>query len=300
MIKNAVILGFAIALLGVNVFVCMQFGYLTSEVRVLHAQMDELRKTTHDEIMTVKEKSETTSASAHRTVTALLQDELKKAREAAAVQVGEAKKETTLRAEEIATALAARLADEQQKKLEQSGEQIKTELSRVREAATTADAKINQVHSEVTTVRTQIAADKTHTENQATDLKRIIGELGVQSDRIATNHKQLEVLKALGERNYFEFTLEKGRDNQKVADVRLSLKRADTKRGKFTMEFVTADRRFQKKERNANEPVQFYVNKTQQPNELVVNELYELVVNQVGKDSVSGYLSTPKIQVVRR
>src|SRR3982751_1370742 len=114
MIKNAVILGFAIALLGVNVFVCTQFGYLVSQVKTLHGQVEELRKTTHDEIMTLKEKAASTSASAHRSVTTLLQDELKKAREAAAVQVGEAKKEATVRAEEIANALAARLAEEQQ------------------------------------------------------------------------------------------------------------------------------------------------------------------------------------------
>ena len=66
------------------------------------------------------------------------------------------------------------------------------------------------------------------------------------------------------------------------------------------MNVLADDRTIEKKDRNLNEPVQFYVNKTRQPHELVVNELYELVVNQVGKDSVSGYLSTPKIQVVSR
>jgi hypothetical protein len=131
-------------------------------------------------------------------------------------------------------------------------------------------------------------------------LKRIIAELGVQSDRIATSKKQLDVLRSLGERNYFEFALERGKDNYKVADIRLSLKRTDPNRGKYTVELVTADRRFQKKDRNANEPVQFYVNKTRQPHELVVNELYELVVFDIKKDVVAGYLSTPKIQVVSR
>jgi hypothetical protein len=42
----------------------------------------------------------------------------------------------------------------------------------------------------------------------------------------------------------------------------------------------------EKKDRNVNEPLQFYVSKS----------LYEVVVNTVGKDQIAGYLSTPKYQ----
>jgi hypothetical protein len=42
----------------------------------------------------------------------------------------------------------------------------------------------------------------------------------------------------------------------------------------------------EKKDRNINEPLQFYVS----------NSLYEIVVNTVSKDNVVGYLSTPKYQ----
>lgn len=299
MVKTAISLGFAVALLGVNVYVCMQFGYVTAQMNSMKAEIAELRSTTHAEITILKNKASNTSASAERRV-GYLQQELQKARAAAAAEVGQAKVEATARAEELARQLKVEIAAEQQKKLDQSGEQIKSELTKVKEAASTVDAKINQVHSEVTTVKTQMAADKSHTENQASELKRVIGELGIQSDRIATNKKELQTLRSLGERNYFEFKLDRGEDNVKVADIRMSLKKSDPKRGRFTVELVTADRRFQRKDRSANEPVQFYVNKTRQPHELVVNELYELVINDIQKDSVSGYLSTPKIQVVRR
>jgi chromosome segregation ATPase len=299
MIKTAIALGFAIALLAVNVFVCAQFGHLSSEIKSLKTEINDLRRTTHEEITALKDKSTVSSASAHRNI-ASLQDELRKARQAAAEQVGQAKVEATAHAEEIAKRLTAEITAEQQRNLDQSKEQLKTELTKVREAATTADSKINQVNSEVKSVKTQIAADKSRTENQAAELKRVIGELGVQSDRIATNKKQLGVLKALGERNYFEFELDKGQENVKIADIRLTLKKTNTKRGRFTIELTTADRRFQKKDRNTNEPIQFYVNKTMQPHELVVNELYELVVNEIKDDAVTGYLSTPKIQVVKR
>lgn len=46
------------------------------------------------------------------------------------------------------------------------------------------------------------------------------------------------------------------------------------------------DKKIEKKNRNLNEPVQFYTGKD--------NYLYELVVNEIGKNEVKGYLATPR------
>ena len=51
------------------------------------------------------------------------------------------------------------------------------------------------------------------------------------------------------------------------------------------------DKRVEKKDKNLNEPVQFYVSKARQP--------YEIVVNEVKKDQIVGYLATPKVQQSR-
>jgi len=72
----------------------------------------------------------------------------------------------------------------------------------------------------------------------------------------------------------------------------VSVKKTDPKRNKYTVEILADDKRVEKKDRNTNEPVQFYTGKSRQP--------YELVVNEVKKDEVVGYLSTPKIQVARK
>ena len=69
-----------------------------------------------------------------------------------------------------------------------------------------------------------------------------------------------------------------------MGDVSLLLKKSDARKNKFTVEVMADDKRTEKKDRNVNEPMQFYVSKS----------LYELVVNTVGKDTISGYLSTPK------
>jgi hypothetical protein len=74
-----------------------------------------------------------------------------------------------------------------------------------------------------------------------------------------------------------------------VGDISLLLKNADPKKNKFSVDVMADDKRTEKKDRNVNEPLQFYVSKS----------LYELVVNNVGKNTISGYLSTPKYQASR-
>jgi len=95
----------------------------------------------------------------------------------------------------------------------------------------------------------------------------------------------------LGERNYFEFKIGRTKDQQRVGDVTLLLKKTDPKKNKYTVEVMADDKLTEKRDKNINEPVQFYTSKAKQP--------YELVVNQVQKDQIVGYLATPKEQAAR-
>jgi hypothetical protein len=113
------------------------------------------------------------------------------------------------------------------------------------------------------------------------------GDLGVTSGYVATNGKELEALKRLGERNYFEFTLSKGKEAKHVGDIQLVLRKADPKKNKFTVTVMADDKSIEKKDKTINEPVQFYVSKAP-------HQPYEIVVNHVSKDQISGYLATPK------
>jgi hypothetical protein len=124
------------------------------------------------------------------------------------------------------------------------------------------------------------------------NLNSVKGDMGVQSGLIATNANELAALKRLGERNYFEFKLGKSKQRQRVGDITLLLKKTDPKRNKYTVEVMADDKLTEKKDRNVNEPVQFYTAKARQP--------YELVVNSVAKDQIAGYLATPKEQVARQ
>ena len=162
-----------------------------------------------------------------------------------------------------------------------------TTTSKFTEVATDVD----HVKSNVENVKTSAAATQTQLDGTTADLKRAVGDMGVMSGLIATNSKDLNTLRALGERNYFEFDVSKG-GTQKVGDVTLMLKKSDAKRNRYTVDVLADDRHVEKKDKTINEPIQVYVGGMSQP--------YEIVVNQVKKDQISGYLSTPKMKIARR
>ena len=142
------------------------------------------------------------------------------------------------------------------------------------------------VRTDVGGVKTDVAATKTDLESTKTQLSRVVGDAGVMSGLIAKNSGELDVLKHRGDRNYFEFTLDKGAKPQLVSSIKLQLKKVDAKKSKYTLDVSSDDRNIQKKDKNLDEPVQFYSGKDP--------VLFELVVNVIEKNRVSGYLSTPK------
>jgi hypothetical protein len=142
------------------------------------------------------------------------------------------------------------------------------------------------VKTDVGGVKTDVASNKAELDATKAKLESTIGDLGLQSGLIAKTRDDLETLKHRGDRNYYEFTLLKGAKPQPVSTVSLQLKKTDAKRGRFTMNVTSDDKTIEKKDRNQNEPIQFYSGRD--------HMLYELVVWTVDKDKVTGYVSTPK------
>src|SRR5262249_37317152 len=154
------------------------------------------------------------------------------------------------------------------------------------------DEKFGQISGDVANVKGDVGGMKTDLSMARGDidatkakLDRTIGDLGIQSGLIAHTSEELEILKHRGDRNYYEFTLTKKKKTP-VSTVSLELKKEDAKKGKYTLIVLSDDRPIEKKDRTMNEPVQFYTGRDRM--------LYELVVNQVNKNTVVGYLSTPK------
>jgi hypothetical protein len=271
-LKIPILFGIVIALLAANVYLFLQLDQVRTDI-------SKMRESILTEVSNLRETSSISTQNSRRHLDSL-RAELEAARRQAASAAGQAKDDALKHAD----VLTKRIEEEQRRQ----AEKVQTELSRVEQ---TAASKIGEVSSEVGTVKQEVAANKNELEKTISDLKRVTGDLGEQSGLIATNSKELGALKALGERAYFEFNLVKAKQATRVSDITVLLKKADVKANKYTIEVVADDKKFEKKDKNVNEPVQFYLSKYRQPCEIVVNE--------IKKDRIVGYLSQPKVQTAR-
>jgi len=136
---------------------------------------------------------------------------------------------------------------------------------------------------DVKTVDTKVVGVKTDLDATREDLKMARSEMGTL---IARNHDEIDQLRRLGERDYVEFTIVGRNKPQKVGNVTVELKGINEKHNQFSAAVTIEDKRFEKKNRAMNEPIFFYLSGTHIPE--------EIVVNKVGKNTISGYLSIPK------
>ncbi|HSU33723.1 MAG TPA: hypothetical protein VLJ11_21015 [Bryobacteraceae bacterium] len=201
-----------------------------------------------------------------------LQAQLRAERRAASREVGQAKIDAENRVASLQNQVSQAQAQQQQA------------IEAVKTTADTATTKIASVSTDVQNNKTQL--DQT-----IASLKRVAGDVDNHTSLIATNGKELDALKQLGERNYAEFTIQKSKQPQRVGDIMVQLKKADPKRNRFTISVIADDKTVEKKDRTVNEPIQFYTSKAKQPE--------EIVVNSVSKNSIAGYLAMPKVQTGR-
>ncbi len=176
-------------------------------------------------------------------------------------------------------------ANDLMRRQEADAKRLESEQAKAQQQIGAVSSDVSSVKTDVGGVKTDVAQTKTELQNTQAQLQSMKGDLGVQSGLIATNHDELEILKHKGDRNYYEFILHKNQ-RQPVSTVGLELKKADTKHSRYTLNVYADDKKIEKKDRGLNEPVQFYTGKD--------NYLYELVVNNITKDQIQGYVSTPK------
>jgi septal ring factor EnvC (AmiA/AmiB activator) len=285
----ALIAGLVLALAG-NVFLLIRSNQASED-------MARMQNGTQAQISKISDA--TTSLLEQRLQT--LNEEMKQAQDSATTALKRARSETQKQAKDLS------------RKLEEQQKEVADQIAQLRDAATTADTKISEVSTDVNGVKTDVNGVKTDVSSVKTDvssvkadvasaqsgldkatsdLKRVMGDMGVMSGLIATNSKDLAALRELGERNYFEFDITKAQSQKKVGSLTLALKKSDPKRNRYTVEIMADDKRVEKKDKTINEPVQLYVSNNRQP--------YEVVVNQIKKDEVIGYLATPKVTMARQ
>jgi hypothetical protein len=194
--------------------------------------------------------------------------ELRAELDAAAQRMGSTGKELRR-----ARTMVAQLQNQQK----QQADQLRQEIAQKAD-----QAQINSLNQDVTATKNDLDSTKKTVGVLTSDLGMARSELGTL---IARNHDDIETLRKLGQRDYYEFTLSRN-DLQKVAGVGLVLKKTNVKHYKFNLNLVADDMTVEKNNRTVNEPIFFSVGGAK--------GFYELVVNAVAQNTVVGYISTPK------
>lgn len=275
------LVGGAIAVLIVaNIYLYVQIDHMRTD---MSAMQDKLMT----QISNLRDASTVTTASQSRHLDAL-KEELAAAREQAQRSSSQAKVEAQAHAD-----LLARQIHDEEAKVQQ---QVSSEITTVKETAAQQNqqvaAKVADVATDVGSVKTNLASTQTDLQKTIADLKSARGDMGVQSGLIATNQQELDALKLRGERNYLDIKLGKTKQPVRFADITLKLEKIDPKHNRYSVSVMADDKLTEKKDKNINEPVQFYTAKGG-------HIPYEIVINSVTKDQIVGYLSTPKVEATR-
>jgi len=157
------------------------------------------------------------------------------------------------------------------KKLDELGTNVNAQL-----ATKASSDDVSKLGGDVTGVKTDLEGTKN-------SIQMARSEMGTL---IARNHDEIDQLRRMGQRDYYEFTVTRKAGAQKVGAIQLELKDTNIKKNQYTINVLADDKNFEKKNRSVNEPIFFYTGGTRQA--------VELVINKVSKTTATGYLSVPK------
>lgn len=269
--KTPVLIGVLVILAISNIYLFVQLEHVRTEnkaemakvTQMFNASIEKMRIDSSEEVRRSTQRLEA------------VQSQLERSRREAALAVGQAKVDAQKRVDELQNKVASEQAAQQQA------------IAAVKQSADTANTQIASVSTDVGNVKSDVANTKSQLEETIANLKRATGELDNHESLIATNAKELKALRELGERNYVDIRLSKTKKPTRFGDVLVELRKTDPKHNKFTIQITANDKMVEKKDRNINEPIQFYTGNSQ-PDEIVINE--------VRKDEIVGYLATPKVQ----
>lgn len=259
-------------------------GFTMHRVSKLEAALDEERANSQKQLADLREATASSAVAMNKSVS-----EFSAQMAAGNKSATESAQKAAVVAQRNAEKLVAQLRDQQKEADEKFAAdlgQVKTVTEEHTQKVTGLESSVGEVKQTVGTVQQDVASAKNSIDQTIADLKSVRGDLGVQSGLIATNSSELAALKELGDRNYYEFTITK-KQPVKIANMTIDLKKVDTKRNKFNVDVMADDKRVEKKDKTIHEPVQMYVGGARQP--------YEIVVNEVKKDTIVGYVAVPKV-----
>lgn len=139
-----------------------------------------------------------------------------------------------------------------------------------------SDARFKKLQSQLDEQGKAIDATRSDLSSARTEL----------SGSIARTHDELVVLEKKGERNYYEFDLQKSKEFKREGPLSMSLRKANTKKAYADLMLIVDDRNVTQKHVNLYQPVMYYQPDTPQP--------IEIVIQDITKDHIHGYISASK------
>ena len=152
---------------------------------------------------------------------------------------------------------------------------------------TASKPRARRVDSRYKKLQAQIDAQNKAIEQNRKDLEGTLASTRTElSGSIAHTHDELVLLQKKGERSYAEFDLAKSKTFKREGPLELRLKKANNKHQYADLEMMVDDRNLSQKHVNLYQPVMFYTPDSPQA--------VEIVINEVSKDHIHGYVSAPK------
>lgn len=181
-----------------------------------------------------------------------------------------------------ARALAAQIQQQQKETAQQLNDAIakKASAEELNKLQADSNAKIGGLTGDLAGTKKDLEDTKNSFNSALTGTK---GEL---TGAIARTHDELVELAHRSDRDFFEFNVHGKKGQQKVGTVTILLTKTDVKKNLYAVNLLFDDKPHPHKDRATNEPLLFYVQGA--------SSSLEMVVNKLGKDSISGYISAPK------
>jgi chromosome segregation ATPase len=179
-----------------------------------------------------------------------------------------------------------KITQSQLKKARTEATELNTETTQKLTALDTSvhsELATKATNDDVKTVDTKVTTVSSNLDKTNNDLNMARSELGTL---IAKNHDEIDVLRRMGERDYVEFTITGKNQPQKVGNITVELKGVNEKRNRANVVVVLEDKKLEEKNRNINSPIIIYPSGAHQAE--------EVVINKIGKNTISGYVSMPK------
>lgn len=156
-----------------------------------------------------------------------------------------------------------------------------------RPARKTDDTRWRQMQEQVTEQKKELADTKQQLDQTRQDLQNNLNSTRDElSSSIAKNHDELVILQKRGDRNLYEFDLERSKQFHRVGPLNVSVRSVNQKHRFYDMVMTVEDQQVERKHVSLYEPLMLRLADRPQP--------VELVVNRIDKNAVRGYISEPK------